>query len=137
MKTAADLVGDRRLLKVALGAFGLQDEIDKRAFIRKVLEGSTSDPTSLASKLTDPAYKKITDAFGFGDLGGAKTGGADFAATIVGAYKTRAFEAAVGDADNDMRLAMNFGREIADLPTRATGRQLVLGAGVEAAGAGG
>ena len=37
------------------------------------------------------------------------------------AYKTRAFEVAVGEADNNMRLAMNFRREIADArpPARA------------------
>ena len=51
--SAADLVADRRLLKVALGAFGLDGEIDKKAFIRKVLEEGTADPKALASRLTD------------------------------------------------------------------------------------
>ena len=45
MKSAADLVADRRLLKVALGAFGLEGEIDKKAFIRKVLEEGTDRPS--------------------------------------------------------------------------------------------
>src|SRR5690606_39015084 len=44
--SAEELVADRRLLKVALGAFGLEDEIDKKAFVRKVLEGGTDDPRS-------------------------------------------------------------------------------------------
>ena len=113
--TAADLVADRRLLKVALGAFGLEGEIDKKAFVRKILEGGTTDPASLANRLTDKSWYKLTEAFGFGDPGGARTGEAGFAAKLVEAYKTRAFEAAVGDADNDMRLAMNFRREIAEL----------------------
>jgi hypothetical protein len=105
--TAAELVADRRLLKVALGAFGMGGEIDKKAFVRKVLEEGTTDPASLANRLTT--------AFGFGDAGGARTGEVGFAAKIVAAYKTRAFEAAVGEADNSMRLAMNFRREIAEL----------------------
>jgi hypothetical protein len=113
--TAADLVADRRLLKVALGAFGLEGEIDKRAFIRKVLEEGTTEPGSFALRLSDPAFRKLSAAFGFGDLGGAKTGNAGFAATIIAAYKTRAFEVAVGETDNDMRLAMNFRREMAEL----------------------
>src|SRR6056297_1893238 len=36
IKTAEDLVADRRLLRVALGAFGLQDQINSKAFIRKI-----------------------------------------------------------------------------------------------------
>jgi len=119
--SAADLVADRRLLKVALGAFGLEGEIDKKAFVRKILEEGTADPASLANRLTDKSYYKLAVAFGFGELSGARTGDAGFAAKIAGAYKTRAFEAAVGDADNNMRLAMNFRREIAELAQGAGG----------------
>ncbi|MBP7001949.1 DUF1217 domain-containing protein [Amaricoccus sp.] len=113
--SAEELVADRRLLKVALGAFGLEGEIDKKAFIRKVLEGGTEDPEALASRLTAPGFKEIADAFGFGNAAGARTGTAGFADGIVAAYKSRAFEAAVGEKDNDMRLAMNLRREIAAL----------------------
>lgn len=113
--TAAELVADRRLLKLALGAFGMESEIDKKAFVRKVLEEGTTDPASLANRLTDKSWLKLAKAFGFGDPGGARTGEVGFAAKIVAAYKTRAFEAAVGEADNSMRLAMNFRREIAEL----------------------
>ena len=106
---------------MALGAFGLESEIDKKAFIRKVLEEGTTDPASLANRLTDKSLDKLAAAFGFGDAGGARTGEAGFAAKIVAAYKTRAFEAAVGEADNNMRLAMNFRREIAELAKGAEG----------------
>ena len=121
---------------MALGAFGLEGEIDKKAFIRKILEGGTTDPASLANRLTDKSFCKLAEAFGFGDLGGARTGEAGFAAKIVAAYKTRAFEAAVGDADNNMRLAMNFRREIAELAPGRRGRQLVQRARLQAAAAG-
>jgi hypothetical protein len=113
--TAADLVADRRLLKVALGAFGMESELDKRAFIRKVLEEGTTDPKAFANRLTDRVYRKLAETFGFGNPGGPRTGDPGFAAKITEAYKARAFEAAVGEADNNMRLAMNFRREIAEL----------------------
>ncbi len=119
--SAADLVADRRLLKVALGAFGLSGEIDKKAFVRKVLESGVEDPASLANRLSEPGFKRMAAAFGFGDAGGARTGEAGFAAGIVAAYKTRAFEAAVGETSNDMRLAMNFRREMAELSKGAEG----------------
>ncbi len=119
--TAADLVADRRLLKVALGAFGMDTEIDKKAFIRKVLEEDMTDPKALVNRLTDKAYAKLAETFGFGTIGGARTGDLGFAAKITSAYRTRAFEAAVGDADNNMRLAMNFRREMAELSQGETG----------------
>ncbi|PZQ52382.1 MAG: flagellar protein [Rhodovulum sulfidophilum] len=119
---AEDLMADRRLLKVALGAFGLDEWIDRKAFIRKVLEEGTTDPRAFANRLTEPSFRKLSAAFGFGDAGGARTGTAGFAAKISEAYGTRAFEAAVGATDNDMRLALNFRREIADLAGTAGGK---------------
>ena len=129
VETAAELVADRRLLKVALGAFGLEAEIDKKAFVRKALEEGTTDPRAFANRLTDPAWRKLAAAFGFGNPGGARTADAGFAGRIAAAYKTRAFEAAVGEADNDMRLAMHFRREMAELSKgeEASSWYLVLG----------
>ena len=86
-----------------------------------MLEGGTDDPSSLANRLTAPGFKRLAAAFGFGNLGGARTDEPGFAAGIVAAYKTRAFEAAVGETDNDMRLAMNFRREMAELSQGAEG----------------
>ena len=113
VRTAEDLVGDRRLLRVALGAFGLDDEIDKGAFIRKILEEGSEDQDAFANRLVDPRYVNFTRALGFGDLLGARTGDVGFAAEITSAYKERQFELAVGEQDSSLRLALNFRREIA------------------------
>ncbi len=118
VKTAEDLVADRRLLKVALGAFGLDSEIDKKAFIRKILEEGTTETSSLANRLTDKSYYQLSAAFGFGDSSGSQTATAGFAAKITAAYKTRAFEVAVGETNDNMRLALNFQREIASLAAK-------------------
>lgn len=113
--SAAELVADRRLLAIALGAFGLDAEIDKRAFVRKALESEAADPKSFAGRLADGAYRKLSDAFGFGKAAGPRTASPGFADGIVDAYRIRQFESAVGNADQNLRLAMNFRREIAEL----------------------
>ena len=113
IKSAEDLVADRRLLRVALGAFGLDDEIGKGAFVRKILAEGTEDPEAFANKLIDPRYVKFAKAFGFGDFLGARTGDIGFATEITAAYKERQFERAVGDQDPALRQALNFRREIA------------------------
>jgi len=113
--TAADLVKDRRLLKVALGAYGLDADINNKAFIQKVLEGGTLTAGTLANRLADKQYLKMTAAFGFGDYTIPGTALSDFPDKILAAYKSRGFEAAVGDADGDLRLALNAQRELATL----------------------
>lgn len=112
VRTAEDLVADRRLLRVALGAFGLEDQLDQRAFMRKILaEGSESDE-AFANRFVDPRYKDIARTFGFGDLIGPRTAFAGFPGEITAAYKERKFEIAVGDQSEDLRLSLNFRREI-------------------------
>ncbi len=119
--TAADLVADRRLLKIALGAFGLEAEIDKKALVRKVFEEGTDDPASFANRLSAPGFRRMAAAFGFGNVAGPRTDDPGFAAGVIAAYKTRAFEAAVGETNDDMRLAMNFRREMSELSQGAEG----------------
>ena len=112
--TAEELVADRTLLTVALGAFGLDEEIDKRFFIQTILAEGTEDPEALANRLVDTRYSDFSEAFGFGNLLGPSVQQSDFADRILDAYKTRQFEIAVGNVDNSIRLAMNFEREISN-----------------------
>ena len=112
--TAEALVADRRLLRVALGAFGLEDEVDKRAFIRKILEDGVLDPKSLANRLADPAWAEFSAALGYGDLGGLLV----FDGTrqdLAEQFRLRQFERAIGDVDVDIRLALNFRREMREI----------------------
>lgn len=112
VQSAEDLVSDRRLLRVALGAFGLDEEIDKRAFMQKILAEGTQDDEAFANRFVDPRYSEIADAFGFGNLGGSRTDLPGFAQSITSAYTERQFEIAVGNQDESLRLALNFRREI-------------------------
>lgn len=110
--SAADLVADRRLLQVALGAFGLDEEVDKQAFVRRILEEGTESDDAFANRLVDPRFQRLAEAFGFGNLTGSQTGAIGFADTIVSAYQDRQFEISVGEQDESLRLALNFRREI-------------------------
>jgi hypothetical protein len=116
--TAEKLVQDRTLLKVALGAFGLDQDIDKRAYIRKVLEEGTEAEGAMANRLVDRKYREFAASFGYGDAKGAQVGRAEFVEQVVSSYRIRQFEVAVGDVDNAMRLALNFEREAGRLMSR-------------------
>jgi Protein of unknown function (DUF1217) len=116
--TAEQLVKDRRLLNVALGAFGLEGDIINKAFIQKVLEGGTLKEGSLANKLADKQYQKLSAAFGFGDFKTPRNKLSDFPEKIVAAWKTRQFEVAVGTQNADLRLALNTEREVGELAAK-------------------
>ena len=108
IQTAEELVSDRRLLGVALGAFGLDEDIDNRFFIQKVLSEGTADDEALASRLSDSRYATLSDTFGFGETGLPRTGLAFFADAIINRFEVKQFERAVGEQNNDLRAALNL-----------------------------
>lgn len=116
--TAEKLVGDRRLLSVALAAYGLEGDANNTYFIKKVLEDGTLKPEALANKLADKRYLEFSKAFGFGDFPKPNTLKSDFPTKILTAFEARKFEAAIGEKDGDMRLAMNAQRELSTLANR-------------------
>lgn len=118
IKTAEQLVSDRRLLRVALGAFGLDDDINNKFFIRKVLEDGTLTVDALSNRLADKQYLAFSKAFGFGDFSVPRTQLSDFADNILAQYTTRSFETAVGEQNDTMRLALNAERELPTLAAR-------------------
>lgn len=115
ISTAEELVSDRRLLTVALGAFGLQDDIDNRYFIKKVLEEGTTSDDALANKFADTRYKELSEAFGFGPGEFLKTGQASFAEAIIERFETGSFEVAAGAQNDAMRVALYAQRSLADV----------------------
>jgi hypothetical protein len=116
--TAEKLVGDRRLLSVALTAFGLEGDINNKYFMKKVLEDGTLDDGALSNRLADKRYLEFSKAFGFGDFPIANTQLSDFPDKILTAFAERKFETAVGQQDDDMRLALNATRELGKLAQR-------------------
>lgn len=118
VETLDDLMGDRRLLSVALEAFGLGDEIDKGAFVRKIIEEGTEDSSAFAVRLANSDYIDLAETFDFSS--GTLSLSEDDVANIVSNYQAHSFEEAVGESDEAMRLALNFEREITNLAASDT-----------------
>jgi hypothetical protein len=143
VETAQDLVSDPRLLRVALGAFGLEDRADRPGFVKAVLESNAADPSAIVNRLSDPRLRELAEAFNLGGPGRPRTllaGFADriaerletrlfeanatpqdpgaFAERLISAFVSRQFEVAVGTVNPDMRLALNVRRELAEIAGR-------------------
>lgn len=118
VRSADDLVGDRRLLEVALGAFGLSDDINNKYFIHKVLSEGTSTQGALATKLSDSRYTALANAFSFDTI--PQTVMPGFAEKIVSLYERRSFEIAVGDQNETFRFGLNLERELPQIASKET-----------------
>lgn len=115
--TAEDLVSDREALKVVLGAFGLQDDLNNRAFIRKVITDGGSSRDALANRLADKRYLALaTELSHLGPAGSGETP-ASLADSLLQRFKATEFEIAVGKSDENMRLAMAFGKKLSGIAT--------------------
>ncbi|SFD35103.1 DUF1217 domain-containing protein [Tropicimonas isoalkanivorans] len=115
VRSATDLVGDYRLLKVALGAFGLDDDIGNKFFVQKVLSEGTSSGESFSNKLADKRYFAFSQAFGLGDGEVTRTALPGFSDSCISAYQERQFEMAVGEQNENFRLALDTRRELAEI----------------------
>lgn len=115
IETAQDLVADRRLLRVALTAFGLADDLPNRAYIEKVLESTTGDSSSFVNRLTDKRYLQMAEAFGFGDGPVSRNQASGFADTLIQKFQDRSFEIAVGEQNDSMRMALSLERDLGSL----------------------
>ncbi len=113
--SAKELVDDRQLLSVALGAFGLQDDINNKFFIQKMLEEGTTAEDALANRFTDKRYKDLSEAFGFGPGEFSPTAFSSFAERIVNLYETASFEVATGNVDETLRIALYAERKLPEL----------------------
>ncbi len=112
--TAEDLVADRRLLTVALGAFGLEDDINNTFFIQKMLSDGTTADDALANRFTDSRYSDLSGAFGLGpgEVRGSLSSG--FAENIIAKFHANSFEIATGAQDDTMRIALYAERTLPD-----------------------
>ncbi len=115
IETAEQLVSDRRLLTVALGAFGLQDDINSKFFIQRILQEGSDNEDALANRFTDPRYKEMSQAFGFGPGEFLKVGAPAFADAIIDRFERIEFEVAAGRQNESMRFALYAEREMATL----------------------
>jgi hypothetical protein len=112
VRTAEDLVSDRRLLRIALTAFGLADDLNNRAFLVRVLDSDTTDRRSFAGRLADKRYMEFAAAFGFKDPFGPRIARPGTSEVLLQRFREASFEVAVGQQDDNMRLALSLQRDL-------------------------
>ncbi len=111
VKTVDDLLKNRRLLTVALGAYGLESQAGSKALLRKLLSEDPTTSSSLAQRMSDTRYLNFAKAFAsLRNDGGAAISNADSVNVVVSAYQETQYEKAVGRNDTAARQALYFAR---------------------------
>ncbi|WP_439143256.1 DUF1217 domain-containing protein [Planktotalea sp.] len=129
LTSAEAVVSDRQVLALALGAYGLQDDLDNRFFVKRILSEGASEPDALANRLTDRRYRRLASDF-------ALDGSSQFTGVLPGTakqistdYVRQACSIAVGQQDQSLRLALNAASEferISDLDVSDNAKWFLL-----------
>ena len=118
VQSAQDLVSNRAVLEVVLGAYGLQDDLPNKFFIRKVMEDGTSSPEALSNRLADPRYAALAEELNFSEGRPALLSSPEFLERLETDFKRQRFEVAVGQQDVPLRLSLGLERELGSLTER-------------------
>ncbi len=122
--TVDAFLNDRRLLRTALTAFGLEGEEWKRGFIKKILTEAADPQSTFLARLNNNQYTRFAEAF---RPSGNVISVSEATRESVGArFATESFESAVGQIDNSLRLSLNFKSEIDSLVGNGSSDNAVL-----------
>ena len=122
--TLDDFLADKRLLRITLTSFGLEGEEWKGGFIRKAIEEASDPESTFLTRLNNPKYTKFSETFApiEGKIIITSTELSEMAAN----FESAAFESAVGDVDENMRLALNFQSQISEVATDGSSDKTIL-----------
>lgn len=115
IKSVDDLMKNRTLLKVTLSAFQLESEVDKYAFVEKMLTEDPDDEDSLVARMVEPRWTKLATAMYGLNLDQDFFQNEANVNAILDGYKTNEFEKFEGNNAEGIRQSMYFKRLAGDI----------------------
>ncbi|MEM9028675.1 MAG: DUF1217 domain-containing protein [Pseudomonadota bacterium] len=115
--TIDDFMENDRIYQFAMRAYGLEEMIYAKGFIRKLLEEGVNDSSSLANQLVDSRYKEFAEVFNFEGLGTTATIFDRAQEGTVDLYVRQRLETDAGADNEGVRLALYFQRQAPDITT--------------------
>jgi hypothetical protein len=109
LTTPDALLKDYRALTFVATSFGLGEQVDQTAILRKLMTESPTDPKSLAMQLSDERYRKFAAAMSTAS-GAVPLSDPSTVASIVAGYKEQSFETSIGQDNGALQEATYFTR---------------------------
>lgn len=115
IKSLDDFMGNDRIFRYAMKAFGLEDMAYAKGLMRKVLTEGIDGANTFANKLSDPRYKEFATTFNFARYGSATTSFERTQKPMTERYVRQVFEEQQGSQNENVRLALYFERKASGL----------------------
>ncbi|ACI97650.1 DUF1217 domain-containing protein [Rhodospirillum centenum] len=126
--TVDELMSDRRLYSYVMRAFGLEDQINSQALVRKILTSDLSDPSSAANRIADPRFRELAAAFNFGaDSKSKSKTSPSFINQIADLYVRERYEESVSSKNESLGMMLDFTR---NLPTKRSWAEVMADEGM-------
>ncbi len=120
IKTIEDFLGNDRIYRYAMNAFGLKDMIYAKAFVKKVLKDGIDSSKSFTNQLTDPRFKELATTFNFKQFGTTTTIFDRANKGVVDKYLEVKLEENAGASNEGVRLALYFKRKASEISSAYT-----------------
>ncbi|MEW5422242.1 DUF1217 domain-containing protein [Amorphus sp. 3PC139-8] len=115
VKSVDDFLGDTRLFRYAMNAFGLQDMAHAKGYMRKILSESLADEKSLVNRVNDDRFKSFAETFNFVDKGEEAIQADAARQGVVDRFVRQTLEVDLGTENEAVRLALYFQRSVGDI----------------------
>ena len=110
IRSIEEFLGDNRVFRFAMTAFGLEDMAFAKGYMRKVLTEGVADPDAFAYRINDPRFLDFARTFDFARLGEDTTRSAAVRDPVVARYVRQSLEVSAGAENEGVRLALYFRR---------------------------
>lgn len=117
IKTPDEFLKDYRLLKFALTAYDMEDQLQYPARIKQILKDDPSSKSALVNRMTNAGYRQINADFAFNTKGVENLKNATFIDGLVEKYKNARYEMSLGDLNPAVADAMYFQRKVSKVKT--------------------
>ncbi|WMS41805.1 DUF1217 domain-containing protein [Acuticoccus sp. MNP-M23] len=113
-----EFVGDSRLFRFAMTAFGLEELADAKGYMRKILEEGIAEPGTLANRTNDPRISEFARTFDFATFGADTMQRQATGQAVVDQFVRQTLEVEAGELDGEgVRLALYFERKAPEVNT--------------------
>lgn len=110
-----ELTGDPRMMRFILSSFGMDGEEKNMGRLKKIFAEDPSNDRSLASRLIDPRFKRLAEAFDFFNRGTTRLTSPTFLEQVTDRFVTSEYEKSLGQQNPALRQASYFVRNIGNV----------------------
>jgi Protein of unknown function (DUF1217) len=112
MKTPDEFLKNYRLLKFALTAYQMEDQLNYPARIKQILKDNPNDSASLVNRMTNATYKTMNADFNFFKGGVAKLSDKAFIDQLVSKFSSSQYQSTVSAGNSNVADALYFRNKI-------------------------